>query len=109
MTPQERAVYVGKRPDLFVDLLKEMATALRYEFDKTQILKEGYATRHQEEVEADQNILRKKMVEVMTGKAAIPMAVVYFPSDADTIASQKEYSGLLSKECVTVTCPEWTL
>jgi hypothetical protein len=90
--PQAKAVYFGKRPDLFVDVLQEMATALGYkEFDKTQILKEAYVTRFQEEVEADQNILRKKLVEVLTGKAAIPMSVVYFPSDADVVAHQAEY------------------
>lgn len=89
--PHAKAVYFGKRPDLFVDVLQEMATALGYEFDRTQILKEAYVTRYQEEVEADQNILRKKILEVLTGKAAIPMGVVYFPSDADTVAAQKEY------------------
>lgn len=48
-------------------------------------------TRDQEEAEADQNIPREKMVEALTGKAAIPMSVVYFPSDAETVSAQKEY------------------
>lgn len=90
--PHEQAVYYGKRPDLFVDLLQEMADALGYkEFNKTEILKEGYATRYHEEVEVEANLLRKKLVELLTGKAVIPMSVVSFPADTDAIASQKDY------------------
>lgn len=56
----QQAVYYGKRPDVFVEHLQEMANALNYkEFDKTQILKEGYATRYHEEAENDVNLCAK--------------------------------------------------
>lgn len=91
--PHQRAVYLGKRPDLFADVLQEMATALGYEFDKTQISKEAYVTRHQEDVEADQTILRKKMVDVMTGKSRIPIAIfedTFPPIKASSLADHQK-------------------
>ena len=58
-----------------------MGIALNYDFDKTQIGKDAYSTIHQEKMEADALTIRTKFVEILTGKAAFPMAVLNFPND----------------------------
>lgn len=88
---QSQPVFFSKREDMFTDLLYEMGTALGYEFDKTEISKEVYSTVFHGKVEADLNLIREKIVEVLTGKAALPMAVVHFPNDPELGANQAEY------------------
>lgn len=94
---QVQAVFFSKRQDLFEDMLYEMALALGYDFDKTQIGKDAYSTQYQEKMEADALIIRTKLVEVLTGKAAFPMAVVQFPSDPEFLAAQAEYLKLMAE------------
>jgi hypothetical protein len=93
---QAHPVFYAKRGDLFTDLLYEMATALKYDFDKTQISRDVYWTVHQESLEADQQTIRTKLVEILTGKAALPMAVVQVANDPNHIAAQAEYLKLMA-------------
>jgi len=94
-------VFFAKRVELFTDMLYEMAAALRYDFDKTQISKDVYSTVHQENLEADQETIRTKLVEILTGKAALPMAVVQFPSDPDFLTAQSDYLKLMAEHLKT--------
>ncbi len=87
-------MFYAKRPELFIDLLYEMALALGYDFDKTQIAKEAYSTQYQEDVEKDSEIIRKQLVRILTGQAAFPMNVVDVPIDADFAKNQAEYMKL---------------
>ena len=89
--PQTCAVYFGARPGLFTEVLFQMSKVLNYDFDKTQISKDVYSTIFHENLEADLQTIRTKLVEVLSGKAAIDMRVVGFPVDADVAASQAEY------------------
>ena len=94
---QIQPVFFAKRQELLTDLLYEMATALKYDFDKTQISKDVYSTVYHEKLEADQQTIRTKLVEILTGKAALPMAVVQFPNDPDFIAAQADYLKLMAE------------
>jgi len=89
--PPSTAVFYAKRDELFLDLLYEMGQALGYDFDKTQIGKDAYATVYHNRVESDQEIIRTKLVEILTGKAAFPMTVVDFPNDPEFMAAQTAY------------------
>lgn len=93
---QVQAVYFAKRHELFTDMLYEMGTALDYDFDKTQISKDVYSTVFHENLEADVQTIRTKLVEILTGKAALPMAVIQFPNDPDVIANQADCLKLMS-------------
>ncbi len=92
-----RAVFYSKRSDLFVDMLYEMAVSLGYDFDKTQIAKDAYATVYHEQLERDANTLRKKLVELLNGEIALPMAVTQFPSDPEVIDAQADYLKLMAE------------
>ncbi len=93
-----RAVFYAKRSDLFVDMLYEMAAALGYDFDKTQIAIDAYATVYHEQLERDANMLRTKLVELLSGKIALPMAVTAFPSDPEFIQAQADYLKAMAEQ-----------
>lgn len=90
-------VFFAKREELFTDLLYEMGTSLAYDFDKTEISKDAYSTVFHHNLEADIEIIRKAVIEILTGKAAFPMAVTQFPTDPDAVASQTKYLNALSE------------
>ena len=95
-TPQQ-PVYFAKRNELFTDLLYEMGTALHYDFDKTEISKEVYSTVFHENVEADANLIREKLAQILSGKAAFPMAVVQFPHDPELETNQSDYMKIMAE------------
>lgn len=91
----QRAVYFSKRADLFTDLLYEMGTALHFDFDKTEISKEAYSTVFHEKAEADANLIREKLAQILNGEATFPMAVREFPQDPIVAKDQAEYLKLM--------------
>lgn len=95
--PQLAAVFFAKRVELFTDVLYEMGSALGYDFDKTQIDKDVYSTVYHGKLEVDQETIRTKLVEILTGKAAFPMTVVQFPNDPEFVKAQTEYLTLISE------------
>ncbi|HVZ24086.1 MAG TPA: DUF6680 family protein [Vicinamibacterales bacterium] len=60
-----------KGDDLLTDLLYEMSQALQFEFDKVALKKGIYSPKAHGEMEIDQYMLRKYLVELMAGKRAI--------------------------------------
>ena len=67
----DRARWTDKQNDLLTDLLYEMSQALNYDFDKVALKKNVYSPRAHGELESDQYLLRKYIVEMMSGKRAI--------------------------------------
>ena len=68
-----------KRVDLLVELLHKMARVLEYDFDKTHIKNSSYSPRVHGETEAEQQALRKGLLEIIDGKRPLPMAVTNWP------------------------------
>lgn len=90
-------VWAAKRRDLFVDLLHRMAELLGYEFNSVEIAKEIYAPRGHAQIESDQDIIRRGLAEMFSGKIALPMEVTKFPVDNSALQEQKELRQLLLK------------
>jgi len=89
---KELAIFYADRPKLLAEMLYQMGKAVGYnDLDKTQIQKEGYYTTFQSKVDADSNILRSKLVEIVTGQATLPMSVKELPGDPELIAAQTAY------------------
>ena len=63
--------WLNKIVDLRVDLLHEMAKALGYKFEKDDILRNVYAPIAHGDIEDDQRLIRKGVVELLTGKRAL--------------------------------------
>jgi hypothetical protein len=73
-----------KREDLFVQLLYEMAVALEFDFDKTHIRTHIYAPIGHGELELDQHNIRKGLVQILTGKQPLPMAITSVPPEDES-------------------------
>lgn len=54
-----RGMFFARREELFVDLLYEMGTALKYDFDNTEISKDIYSTVFHGMEDADLNMIRE--------------------------------------------------
>lgn len=92
-------VWSQKRLDLFSDLLYLIAQFLGYRFSKAQLARDIYSPRAFGELEQEQTIIRKGLVKLFTGEAALPMAVTEFPATADeeTLKTQAALQALLQE------------
>lgn len=63
--------WTEKGNDLLTDLLHEMSRALQYDFSKITLKKNVYSPRAHGDLEWDQYLLRKYVVEMMAGKRPI--------------------------------------
>jgi hypothetical protein len=61
------ARWVDKSRELLADLLFEMSKALNFDFDKVSLKKGVYSPRAHEQLESDQELLRKFLLEVIQG------------------------------------------
>lgn len=63
--------WLDKQTDLLVDLLHEMARALEYDFSEVSLKQNVYSPLAHGELEADQYLLRKYVVEMLDGQRPI--------------------------------------
>ena len=67
----QRAARYEKREECFVDLLWTIGTHLGFSFDKIAIKRDAYSPIAHGELEDDQRLIRKGIVELLTGKRAL--------------------------------------
>ena len=63
--------WTDKGNDLLTDLLYEMSRVLQYDFSKVTLKKNVYSPKAHGDLESDQYLLRKYIVEMMAGKRAV--------------------------------------
>jgi hypothetical protein len=83
-------VWGPKRIDLFVALLDKMAKFLGYHFDAVELKNDVYSPLAHGQFETDQELIRRGLVSLLKGEAALPMEVRGWPVDAEALANQKE-------------------
>jgi hypothetical protein len=83
-------VWIEKKNDLLSDLLYEMGTSLGFNFDKVHIKKAGYIPKAYADQEEEQNFIRRSLVEVFLEEKAIPLKIVSFPVDPESVETQKQ-------------------
>jgi len=76
--------------ELFTSMLYAMSQALGYDFDEVQLKRDCYRPKGHNEIEDQQYAIRNGMVEILTGKKSLPMAVTYFP---DGVVQPVEEAG----------------
>ena len=64
-----------KRVDLLVELLHKMAQVLDYDFNKTYIKNSSYSPRAHGDIEDEQRIIRKYLIELLEGRRRVPISV----------------------------------
>jgi hypothetical protein len=69
------SAWIEKSDDLLAELLQIMGRSLGYDFDKVKIKRGIYAPRGHGEEMADQSIIRKGLVNILSSKASLPVEV----------------------------------
>ena len=85
--------WLNKIVDLRVDLLHEMAKALGYNFEKDDILRNVYSPIAHGDIEEDQRLIRKGIVELLTGKRALSTLAWLMPPHAPYPVQVSEAPG----------------
>jgi len=76
LSPEQWAV---KRIDLLVELLHKMALVLKYDFDKTHIRNSSYSPLAHGELEEQQALIRRGIIQILDGSRPVPMFVTNLP------------------------------
>ncbi|WP_428505347.1 DUF6680 family protein [Roseateles sp.] len=79
---QQQAHY-AKREELFLNLLYAMAQDVGFTFDRVQLKRGAYTPVAHEEIEADQRILRKALIQTMSGDSPLSMRVLQMPANPE--------------------------
>jgi hypothetical protein len=70
----------SKRREFLVDLLDTMGRLLGFDFDKTHIKNQSYYPQGYGDLEGEQAELRRALIEITTGKRALPMWIANLPT-----------------------------
>lgn len=81
--------WASQGTEIFTNLLFAMSQDLGYTFDRVQLKRGSYAPIAHEEIEEEQNQLRKATLSLVTGKHALKMNVVAIPVDPEAVAANK--------------------
>ncbi len=72
-----------QRVELLADLLHKMAIVLSYDFDKTHIKTSSYSPVAHADIEDEQLIIRRGVIEMLQGKKSLPMHITQLPKNDD--------------------------
>lgn len=89
-------VWGPKRLELYTDLLATMAAQLDYGFDPLQLKNEVYSPQGHAQLESDQEIIRRGLVALMKGEAALPLEVRSIAQDEEVAARLKALQEALA-------------
>ena len=88
--PEEQIQTWGAKGDeLFTNLLFAISEDLKYKFDRVQLKRGAYSPIAHSEIETELTELRKAAVSLVTGKHALKMNVVGFPTDQEMFEANK--------------------
>jgi len=97
---EDQSRWGEKSHELLIALLGKLSTALDYDFDAVLLKKGAYSTKWQGELEADQLLLRKGLLKLLTGETPLRMDVVSFPattSPDEAEEQQRIRQGLIAQ------------
>ncbi|MCC8396370.1 hypothetical protein LJ656_27645 [Paraburkholderia sp. MMS20-SJTR3] len=83
------------RIDRFLSLLKAMGAHLKYKFREAELQDHAYFPEWQGMLMAEQDLLRKGLLDLLTGKTSLPMTVTGFPADPEMAKRTAALQGLL--------------
>lgn len=84
------AASADKSNELLTGLLYEMAKSLNYDFDKVHLKRGAYIPKGQAELELEQTVIRRGLVELLLGKKSIPVKITENPkTNKETTKTQE--------------------
>jgi hypothetical protein len=75
------ATWHAKRLDLFFDLLQKMAKKLGYDYNFVQLKDDFYRPKGHDQLESDQEVIRRGLAGLFSGDKPLPLDVKGFPAD----------------------------
>jgi hypothetical protein len=87
--PQQDA-WTAKKQEIFVDLLYEMGLTLGYDFDKIRLKKDIYVPQGHEDLELENRLIRKALLNILSGKWFFPVQVFSRPADDEPNQDQPD-------------------
>jgi hypothetical protein len=91
------AVWNTQADELFTNLLFAIAQDVRYQFDRVQLKKGVYSPQAHGDLELEQRSIRKLVLKLLSGDAALKMDVTSFPADAEALNVQLAANKALSE------------
>lgn len=91
---EQMMVWADKNTELLANLLFEMGKALGYKFDRALIKRNRYSPVGHGNIENEQNLLRKMLIEVLEGDRDLPMSIVSLNNEEEQ-REQKELRNLM--------------
>ena len=86
----QMSTWGNQKEDYLADLLYNMGSSLKYDFDKTHIKRSIYSPRGHADIENEQQFLRKALIELLMGRLTLPVEIVTNPLSDEDLKSQKE-------------------
>jgi hypothetical protein len=99
-------VWGPKRVELYSDMLATMAEKLNYGFDPLQLKNEVYSPRGHAQIESDQEVIRRGLVELMNGARTLPIEVRSIAQDPEAAARVALIQDALTKWLVGESAPK---
>ncbi|TAL95075.1 MAG: hypothetical protein EPN73_15050 [Paraburkholderia sp.] len=87
--------WLRTRMTRFISLLKAMGTALHYEFRDAEIQDHAYLPQWQIAQMNEQELVRKGLLDLVSGKTSLPMKVTEFPADEEMARRTADLQRLL--------------
>lgn len=105
-----QAIWGEKRIDLLARLLMEMGKSLGYEFDEVHVKKGIYAPEAHSQIENEQILLRRGLLQLIYGNGSLKMDVKSLPVSEQSAAEQQQLRQHLielleGKRSLSVTTP----
>lgn len=84
------SLWFTKGDELFVNLLFSLASGVGFCFDRVQLKKGAYSPVSHGELEFEQQQLRKRTIEILSGEKSLKMDITGFPLNENVLKSQLE-------------------
>lgn len=83
LTETQQQTHYTQRNELFINMLYAISQDVGFTFDRVQLKRGAYTPIAHEEIEADQNALRKVLLNALSGASPLSMNVLQMPSNPE--------------------------
>lgn len=95
-TKTDDATWSTRGDELFTNILSAMAVDVGYTFDRVQLKKGAYSPLAHGELEQQQEVMRRLMIDLLGGDRSLKMQVTDFPFSDEATAAQIRLQSKLS-------------
>ncbi|MBS1765948.1 MAG: hypothetical protein JST05_00895 [Acidobacteria bacterium] len=90
--------WLDKKDDVLAELIFEMSKYLGYRFEKLMIRKAIYHPSAYSKIDSQQNTIRERVLEILSGTKSLPIAVTAIPFSEDDAREQSELRKLMLQQ-----------